>query len=352
MRRRGRSLVVGASLPDAAAGAAPPATINGSGSTYVALAMQQWVADAQTQRALRSTTCRPARPTACTSYGNWLIDFAGTEAEFSRAAGGRRRRRRRARLPVRPRRRRRDRGDVQRRRQGRPQGRLPAPVAAHDRPHLHRRHLRAGPTRRSRADNKGLVLPEPAHHRRLPQRASRARPALFYDFVQQRRARRLQRRGPPATSCPTNVRIIQLDSTPSFAPKTQALNGSDQIAQYVASDDGQVDDRLRRVRLREDLRRARGVGAERVGQLGAALRARTSRPRSSRRTLRPDLSQELSGVYSEPEPGRLPDLGVQLHRHAVRAGRRPADVQGRRTRTPASPRRWRSGCATSRATAR
>ncbi len=27
----------------------PPAAINGSGSTYVALAMQQWVADAQTQ---------------------------------------------------------------------------------------------------------------------------------------------------------------------------------------------------------------------------------------------------------------------------------------------------------------
>src|SRR4029077_18685082 len=37
---------------------------------------------------------------------------------------------------------------------------------------------------------------------------------------------------------PTTVRIIQLDSTPSFAPKTIALSGSDQIAQFVASGNG------------------------------------------------------------------------------------------------------------------
>ena len=35
-----------------------------------------------------------------------------------------------------------------------------------------------------------------------------------------------------------SVRIIALDSSSNFAPRTQALNGSDQIAQFVAGDAG------------------------------------------------------------------------------------------------------------------
>ena len=69
---------------------ATPAKINGSGSTYVALAMQQWVADAQTM-GLPVNYTPTSSPDGLTSYANGLTDFAGTEAEFSALAVGRRR---------------------------------------------------------------------------------------------------------------------------------------------------------------------------------------------------------------------------------------------------------------------
>src|ERR1700745_1299279 len=66
---------------------ASPAKINGSGSTYVALAMQQWVADAQTS-GLSVNYLPTGSPDGLTSYGDGLTDFAGTEAEFSALGGG------------------------------------------------------------------------------------------------------------------------------------------------------------------------------------------------------------------------------------------------------------------------
>src|SRR5262245_27113992 len=66
---------------------AAPARGNGSGSSYVALAMQQWVADAPTQ-GLQVNYLPTGSPDGLTSYGNGLIDFAGTEAEFTALAGG------------------------------------------------------------------------------------------------------------------------------------------------------------------------------------------------------------------------------------------------------------------------
>ena len=63
------------------AGAAP-ARINGQGSSYVALAMQQWVADAQTS-GLQVNYLPTGSPGGLTSFGQSLADFAGTEAEFS-----------------------------------------------------------------------------------------------------------------------------------------------------------------------------------------------------------------------------------------------------------------------------
>src|SRR5690606_38699952 len=73
--------------PQAAPAGAAPAKINGSGSTYVALAMQQWVADGQTQ-GLQVNYLPTGSPQGLTSYGQNLIDFAGTEAEFSALSGG------------------------------------------------------------------------------------------------------------------------------------------------------------------------------------------------------------------------------------------------------------------------
>ena len=63
-------------------GAAAPARVNGQGSSYVALAMQQWVADAQTT-GLQVNYLPTGSPQGLTSYGQSLADFAGTEAEFS-----------------------------------------------------------------------------------------------------------------------------------------------------------------------------------------------------------------------------------------------------------------------------
>src|SRR5262245_5176339 len=79
------ALVVARGVPPANAA---PARINGSGSTYVALAMQQWVADAQTS-GLAVNYLPTGSPDGLTSFGNNLIDFAGTEAEYQALTGTR-----------------------------------------------------------------------------------------------------------------------------------------------------------------------------------------------------------------------------------------------------------------------
>lgn len=283
------------------AGAAP-ARINGSGSTYVALAMQQWVADAQSA-GLSVNYLPTGSPDGLTSYASGLTDFAGTEAEFS-ALGGE--------------------GGAD---PGLGRGYQYVPDVAgaiavmyniNDRAgnrveslHLSRRTIArifTGDISRwsdpaIAAENNGVVLPD------MPitvvYRAGQSgTTALFYDFVQNvapdvftpwARANRL----------PTTVRIIQLDSTPGFAPKTLALTGSDQIAQFVASPGG--------------------VGSIAYDEFGYALTygapaawvqnqsgnyvlpyAANISSALEGATLRPDLSQELSGVYNSPNPDAYP----------------------------------------------
>ena len=78
----GCALVVLAILMSVDVAAAAPARVNGQGSSYVALAMQQWVADAQTS-GLQVNYLPTGSPQGLTSFGQSLADFAGTEAEFS-----------------------------------------------------------------------------------------------------------------------------------------------------------------------------------------------------------------------------------------------------------------------------
>ena len=76
--------VLAASLPapvDAGAGAAP-SRINGGGSTYVALAMQQWVAAGQGQ-GLDISYTPMGSPDGLDQYRQNQLDYAGTEAEFA-----------------------------------------------------------------------------------------------------------------------------------------------------------------------------------------------------------------------------------------------------------------------------
>src|SRR5437588_5374260 len=91
MMRRARSVLLLAllgllGLAGAPSAHANPAKINGSGSTYVSLAMQQWVADAQTN-GLSINYLPTGSPQGLTQFSQGLIDFAGTEAEYS-ALGG------------------------------------------------------------------------------------------------------------------------------------------------------------------------------------------------------------------------------------------------------------------------
>ncbi len=77
------TVVVGLTVAVAApASAVAPARVNGDGSSYVALAIQQWVADAQT-RGLPVNYLPTSSPDGLTSYADGLIDFAATEAEYS-----------------------------------------------------------------------------------------------------------------------------------------------------------------------------------------------------------------------------------------------------------------------------
>jgi len=78
----GIALAAVALLASADVASAAPARVNGQGSSYVALAMQQWVADAQTT-GLQVNYLPTGSPQGLTSFGQSLADFAGTEAEFS-----------------------------------------------------------------------------------------------------------------------------------------------------------------------------------------------------------------------------------------------------------------------------
>jgi phosphate transport system substrate-binding protein len=282
----------------AADAAASPAKINGSGSTYVALAMQQWVADGQSA-GLSVNYLPTGSPDGLTSYSNGLTDFAGTEAEFTALGGS---------------------ADIGRGYQYVPDvaGAIAVMYNVDDRAgrkvdylHLSRRTIAriftgditnwSDPA--ISADNKGLVLPDQAIT--VIYRAGQSgTTALFYDFVANVAPDIF---GPWAAKnkLPTNVRIIQLDSSPTFAPRTLALTGSDQIAQYVASGSGKW------TIAYDEFGYAKTYGAPAAwvqNASGAYVQpyAENISAALESAALRPDLSQELSGVYNSGNPLAYP----------------------------------------------
>lgn len=277
---------------------ATPGRINGAGSTYVALAMQQWTADAQSQ-GLSVNYTPTGSPDGLARFAGTQVDYAGTEAEFSSLQQS---------------------GDVARGFQYVPDvaGAVAVMYNVDDKAgrkidylHLSRRTIAriftgsittwADPA--ISADNKGLKLP--AQPINVVYRSGQSgTTALFYDFVANTApdifgpwARRNQ--------LPTSVRIIQLDSAPNFAPNTQALGGSDQIAQYVAGSGGKWSIAY------DEFGYARTYGATAAwvqNQSGAYVlpyAENISAALESAR-LRPDLSQELSGVYASRNPKAYP----------------------------------------------
>jgi phosphate transport system substrate-binding protein len=278
---------------------ANPAKINGSGSTYVGLAMQQWVADAQTS-GLQVNYLPTGSPQGLTQFGQNLIDFAGTEAEYSALGNAG--------------------GADQRGYQYVPDvaGAVAVMYNVDDKSGRHVDYLHLSRATVARifigeisswsdpaiaADNAGLQLPsEPITV--VYRGGQSGTTALFYDFVQHTVPSQFSSWA-ARNQLPTTVRIIQLDSAPNFAPKTLALNGSDQIAQYVASSQG------RWAIAYDEFGYAKTYGAaaawvqNQSGQwvlpyaqnISAALEAAQ---------LRPDLSQELSGVYASANPEAYP----------------------------------------------
>lgn len=280
-------------------GAAAPARINGQGSSYVALAMQQWVADAQTA-GLQVNYLPTGSPQGLTSFGQSLADFAGTEAEFSALSAP-------------------EAGD------GRGYQYVPSVAGGVavmynvqdtagrkvDYLHLSRRtvaRIFMGDITRWNdpaisTDNRGLVLPDQPIT--VVYRGGQSgTTGLFYDFVANVAPDLF---GPWAARnrFPTSVRIIQLDSSPGFVPKSQAFQGSDQIAQFIASGQGlwsigYDEFGYSKVYNAPSAWIENGAGEwilPYAENISAALEAAQ---------LRPDLSQELSGVYNSSNPKAYP----------------------------------------------
>lgn len=276
---------------------AAPAKINGSGSTYVGPAMSQWVADAQTD-GLSINYLPTGSPQGLTQFSQSLIDFAGTEAEYS-ALGG---------------------GDPTRGFQYVPDvaGAVAIMYNLTDKAgrkvdylHLSRetvaRIFMGDISKWSdpaiKADNGGLEFPD--QDITVVYRGGQSgTTALFYDFVQHVEPQKFSSWA-GRNQLPTSVRIIQLDSAPNFAPKTLALNGSDQIAQYVASAQGKW------AIAYDEFGYAKTYGAQSAwiknasGNFVLPYATNISAALEGAR-LRPDLSQDLAGVYNSQDEDAYP----------------------------------------------
>lgn len=288
-----------ASVAVAPVASAAPARVNGQGSSYVALAMQQWVADAQTS-GLQVNYLPTGSPAGLTSFGQSLADFAGTEAEFSALSTQ-------------------GIGDT------RGYQYVPSVAGAVavmynvqdaagrkvDYLHLTRRTIArifTGDISRwsdpaITADNKGLVLPDQPIN--VVYRGGQSgTTGLFYDFVANVAPDVF---GPWAqrNNFPTAVRIIQLDSSPTFVPKSQAFQGSDQIAQYIGSGQGLWSigyDEFGYAKVYD----VSAAWVENAAGESVLPYAENISAALESATLRPDLSQELSGVYNSTNPIAYP----------------------------------------------
>lgn len=271
------------------------ALVNGAGSTYVALAMQQWVTDG-TARGLRVNYTPTGSPDGLQRYSGSQINFAGTEAEF-RSFGS---------------------TSVPRGYQYVPDvaGAISIMYNLQDKSgnrvdylHLSQRTIAriflgdistwADP--QISAENAGFQFPDKPINVVFRSGQS-GTTALFYDFVRHA-APDVFSRWAARFGIPEDIRL--LEPPVRFAPMTQGLGGSDQIAQFIAGGSG-----------------AWSIGYDEFGyaktygvpsawvQNGAGKwvlpYAENISAALESASLRPDLSQELSGVYASRNPKAYP----------------------------------------------
>jgi phosphate transport system substrate-binding protein len=279
--------------------AADPAPIRGRGSSYVGPAMDQWKADAQIQ-GLKVSYTVTGSPDGLTAFKASTVDFAGTEAEFSSLLAGT------------------GEQDVSRGFQYIPDvaGAVAVMYNVDDRAGNKVTTLRLSRRTIARifmgkiskwsdpaisADNGGIKLPD--QNIEVVYRSGQSgTTALFYDFVQNMDPGTF-RQWVADNRFPTNVRLIALDSSPGFAPHTRGGTNSDVMAATVASTKWTISyDEFSYALIHGanvayvDNQSGNWVRPF-AGNISAALE-------SAR--LRPDLSQELSGVYTSRNANAYP----------------------------------------------
>lgn len=289
------------------AGAAPsrpaqvdPAPISGRGSSYVGPAMTQWTADAYTQ-GLRVNYLATGSPDGLGQYQQSTVDFAGTEAEFSSLLGlG---------------------NDSQVRR-----GFQYVPDVAGAVAIMYNVSDRSGRKvdylRLSRETVARIFLgdisnwSDPAITRDLggqivlPDRpitvVYRSEPsgttALFYDFVQSM-APALFDQWVARNRYPRGVRIIDPGASPNFVPHPVGLARSDLMAQHVARTPWTITYDEFAYARQYNVTTAWIQNESRNWVQPYALNISQALESAE---LRPDLSQELSGVYRSRAPEAYP----------------------------------------------
>lgn len=277
--------------------AAAPAAINGSGSTYVALAMDLWTSEAQTL-GLDVNYTPSGSPQGLALFRDRSIDYAGTEAEFSSLGIGSDEAVARGFQYV---------PDVA--------GAVAIMYNAQDEAGRHVDYLRL-----SRSTVAKIFMGYITHwdddqitndlggQIRLPHQpitvVYRSSPsgttALFYDFVQNTEPG-LYAQWVAAHNLPPSNRIIELP--PNFAPSTNGQGSSDQIASFVARTPWSIGyDEFGYAQVYGNdvawIQNAAGLWVKPyAANISAAL---------ENATLRPDLSQDLRNVYASQNPGAYP----------------------------------------------
>jgi phosphate transport system substrate-binding protein len=292
------ALAVALSTASPALAAGPYSPADGTGSSYAGLAFQQWVDDGQTE-GLPVNYTPTSSPQGLDQYQAGIIPFAGTEAEFSSLlgtpdasiAGG---------FEYTP--------DVA--------GATAVMYNVDDQAGRKVTYLHLAPRTIARifmgfitnwddpeitAENLGLALP--SHPITIVYRAGQSgTTALFYDFVAHADPSQFDGWA-TAHHLPTTTRIIQLDNGSNFAPLTEAVSGSDQQAEDVASQPWTIS--------YDEFAYPKTYGAQVAWVENAA--GKWTQPYAlnitaalATATLNRDLSQDLAGVYASANPLAYP----------------------------------------------
>lgn len=308
-----------ATLATATLAGAPPASaqgstlVNGAGSTYVALAMQQWVTDG-TARGLRVNYTPTGSPDGLQRFSGSQINFAGTEAEFSSFG-----------------------------QTSVPRGYQYVPDVAGAIAMMYNLRDRAGKkvdylhlSRRTTAriflgditswadpdisaENAGFQFPDEKIN--VVYRSGQSgTTALFYDFVKHAAPDVFARW---ASRHQVNPDIRILEPPVNFAPKTQGLGGSDQIAQFIAGDSGRWSIGYDEFGYAKTYSVPSAWIQNQSGKWVLPYAENISAALESA-SLRPDLSQELSGVYTSRNPKAYPISAYSYIVTQCRTGDRPS----------------------------